>query len=144
MCGHGEKYAGAFYVMQTRRQRDWETDSVLFCHGARIVLNPQRPGWLEMLRVETTRAPALTSEFKLRRHRESAAGNRKMDFPSTGMLTLDLAPLFAKLLPWMETSVTFFNFSKPGEPTLSAQWRFAGAPATNKDFSKTPTGPKWS
>jgi hypothetical protein len=39
-----------------------------------MVLNPQRPGGRKMLRVGTTRAPALTSEFKLRRHRESKNG----------------------------------------------------------------------
>jgi hypothetical protein len=40
--------------------------SVLICHGARIVLNPQRLDWSKMLRVGTTRAPAFNLKFKLR------------------------------------------------------------------------------
>jgi hypothetical protein len=40
--------------------------SVLICHGARIVLNPQRLDWSKMLRVETTRAPAFNLKSKLR------------------------------------------------------------------------------
>jgi hypothetical protein len=38
----------------------------LICHGARIVLNPQRLDWSKMLRVGTTRAPAFNLKSKLR------------------------------------------------------------------------------
>jgi hypothetical protein len=40
---------------------------VLICHGARIVLNPQRLDLSEKLRVGTTRAPVLNLKFKLGR-----------------------------------------------------------------------------
>jgi hypothetical protein len=40
--------------------------SVLICHGARIVLNPQRLDWSKMLRVETTRAPHFQLKIQIK------------------------------------------------------------------------------
>ena len=42
------------------------TGSVLICHRARIVLNPQRPDGSEKLRVGTAHAPAFDLKFKLK------------------------------------------------------------------------------
>ncbi|MGA3142150.1 MAG: hypothetical protein ABSF10_03790 [Verrucomicrobiota bacterium] len=50
-----------------RTQRMKTLGRVLICHGARIVLNPQRLDLSEKLRVGTTRAPVLNLKFKLGR-----------------------------------------------------------------------------